>query len=376
MNAPSTRSTIVRRALTWTRLLLPLMLMAGAGTAAAGHNITHAVYTSSNAAAGNKVLVYERSNRGTLSFVRGVRTGGLGTDGGLGNQGALAVGDNGRWLFVVNAGSNDISTFAIFRSHLKLLHTTGSGGTTPVSLTVHRDLLYVLNAGGNIAGFKIGHFGRLHPIPGSTQPLTGDATGPAEIKFNPRGDTLVVTEKATSKIDVFAVVDGVAQSPAVQDSNGPTPFGFNFDRRGHLIVSEAFGGAPHGSALSSYNLDDTSLSLISGSVPTGETAACWVVTTTNSRFAYTTNTGSGSISGYRIAHNGRLQLLTPDGRTGVIGDGSAPTDLALTHGSRFLLGLSPGFGTIVSFKVGPKGTLAPVDSIGGVPASATGLVAE
>jgi 6-phosphogluconolactonase len=354
-------------------LLIPLLLVAGTGSAAANQRT---VFTSSNAAAGNTVLVYERSFIGSLSLVRSVNTGGLGTGAGLGSQGALAIGDNGRWLFVVNAGSDEISTFAVLGSHLKLLHKVHSGGATPISLTVHRDLLYVLNAGGNIAGFKITHFGRLDPIAGSIRSLTGSGVGPAQIQFDPRGETLVVTEKGTNKIDVFPVVDGIAQDAVVQNSNGATPFGFDFDRRGHLVVSEAFGGAPNSSALSSYDLDDTTLSLISGSVPTGQTAACWVVITNNGRFAYTTNTGSGSVSGYRIARNGKLNLLTPDGRTGVIGEASAPTDMALTLGSHFLLVAAPGAGTITSFRVRFNGTLATADSIGGLPASAAGLIAR
>lgn len=357
-------------------LPVPLALIAGVNTATADHNAIGAVYTSSNAAAGNAVLVYERSYHGSLTFVRSVSTGGLGTGAGLGSQGALAVGDNGRWLFVVNGGSDSISTFAVLGSHLKLLHTVHSAGATPISLTVHRNLLYVVNAGGNVAGFVIGHFGRLYPIPGSIQPLSGSGVGPAQIQFGPRGDALVVTEKATNKIDVFPVVHGVAQAAVVQDSNGATPFGFDFDRRGRLVVSEAFGGAPGASALSSYDLDDSALSLISGSVPTGQTAACWVVITTNGRFAYTTNAGSGSISGYRIARDGQLSLLTPDGRTGVTGDGSAPLDMALTRGNRFLLALTTGTGTITIFKVHVNGSLDPVGSVGGVPATAAGLVAR
>jgi 6-phosphogluconolactonase len=370
-------SILIMRSKLWARafkqawLLIPLLLITGMSTAAAGLPFSRAIYTSNNAAAGNEVLVYERSPHGALDFVRSVSTGGLGTGSGLGNQGALAIGDNGRWLYVVNAGSNDISVFAILGSNLKLLHRVDSRGDTPISLTVHRNLLYVVNAGGNIAGFKIGFFGGLYPISGSVRPLTGNAVGPAQIQFSPNGRSLVVTEKNTNKIDVFPVVHGVAQNAVVHDSNGVTPFGFDFDRRGHLVVSEAVSGA-----LSSYDLDDGALSLISGSVPTGQIAACWVVITGNGRFAYTTNTGSGSISGYRIAHNGQLSLLTPDGRTGVTGDGSGPLDMALTRGSRFLLVLTPRSGSIWSFRVRADGSLDPVDSVGGVPATASGLIAR
>lgn len=55
----------------------------------------------------------------------------------------------------------------------------------------------------------------------------------------------MVTEKATNKIVTFQLdQEGLPGQAQVQDSNGPTPFGFAFGKRGQLFVSEAFGGAP------------------------------------------------------------------------------------------------------------------------------------
>src|SRR5262249_56044059 len=101
-----------------------------------------------------------------------------------------------------------------------------------------------------------------------------------------------------------------------QSSSGMTPFGFAFNRRGTLIVSEAFGGATGASAVSSYEVDDDgTLTLITGSAPTHQTAACWIANTANGRFTYTTNTGSSSVSGYAVDRDGALSLLDPDGIT-------------------------------------------------------------
>ena len=47
-----------------------------------------------------------------------------------------------------------------------------------------------------------------------------------------------------------------------------------------------------------------------------------MVVTKNGRFAYTTNTGSGSISGYAVSADGGLTLLDADGHTGRNGPGS------------------------------------------------------
>jgi 6-phosphogluconolactonase len=109
-------------------------------------------------------------------------------------------------------------------------------------------------------------------------------------------------------------------------------------------------------------------------VPNHQQAACWVAVTPDGRFAYTTNTGSGSISGYRVGHGGGLTLLDADGQTGHTGPG--PIDMALTGSSRFLYSLNSGDGTISGFRVKADGGLAPIDGSSGLPAAATGLAAR
>ena len=337
------------------------------------------VYTATNAVAGNEIVKYNRAPNGALSAAGRTSTNGLGTGGGLGNQGGLVLSKNGRWLFTVNAGSNEISVFSVRRGNLTLTDKVNSGGTRPVSLTVHGDLLYVLNGGGtnNITGFNIGEWGKITPIANSTRPLSAAATGPAQIEFTHDGDALVVTEKATNKIDIYTVEDGIASGPAVRTSNGVTPFGFAFDKRGHLIVSEAFGGAANQAALSSYNVSDESsdISVISPSVKDGQSAACWVVVTKNGRYAYTTNTASGSVSGYRVAQDGSLTLLG-DGLTAVIGAGTGPIDAALSKSSQFLYVLNSGIGTVNGYRVEANGNLSSTGNVGGLPPGANGLVAN
>jgi 6-phosphogluconolactonase len=356
-----------------TAALAVAALALGAGPAMASGKSD--VYTSTNGAAGNKVLVFDRAGDGSLSPAGSIATGGNGTGGGLGNQGALAVSKGGRFLYVVNAGSDSISTFKLRHGDLKLADVTPSGGDQPISLTVRRGLLYVLNAGsGTIAGFTSAHNGGLSPLAGSTEPIGG--AGPAQVEFSTDRRTLVVTNKDTNTIDTFAVgADGTPGPAQSQPSEGDTPFGFGFDKRGHLIVSEAFGGAPGASAVSSYSLDSSGLlTTISPSVPDHEAAACWIAITKNGRFAYTTNTGSGSISSYSIDRDGSLGLL--EQVAAATGTGSAPTDMAQTSSSRLLFALLPGTGEVASYRVAGDGGLTPVDQAGGVPASASGLAAR
>lgn len=257
-----------------------------------------AVYTMSNATTGNEIIVFDRLSDGRLVSAGSVPTGGTGTGGGLGNQGALTLTRSERWLLAVNAGSDTVSVLEVRQRGLRLRDVEPSGGVQPVSVTEHRGLVHVLNAGSDsISGFVLGRHGRLHPLANSTRPLSGAGTGPAQISFSPDGDVLVVTEEATNKIVTFEIDRDRLPGPArVQNSNGQTPFGFAFGKRDQLFVSEAFGGAENASATSSYEVDRNGVLItISASVATNQTANCWVAVTPNGRFAYVTNTGSGSI---------------------------------------------------------------------------------
>ena len=373
-----------KKLLSVTRIMLACALFLATfalGTPAtfAAPDAVGAVYVLSNAAAGNEVIVFNRAADGTLTPAGAVSTQGLGNGGGLGSQGPLALSENDHWLFTVNAGSNDISVLRVEHNGLTFVSRVPSGGLMPVSLTVHHDLLYVLNAGSStITGFRIGHDGTLTPLSGSTRPLSGANVGPAQVSFAPDGKALVVTEKATNLIDTYTVGhDGLATGPSVHASAGATPFGFAFAGRDQLIVSDAFGGAANAGAVSSYTLaKNGGLDVVNGAAPTYQTAPCWVAATENGRYAYTANAGSGSITGYRVDHDGQLTLLTPNGQTGLTGPGSHPIDLGFSHNSRYLYVAANGTGVVVAFQVGADGSLTPIAGATGIPASAAGVAAR
>ena len=339
-----------------------------------------AIYTMDNAATGNHLLAFQRDESGHLTGVGTVATGGTGTGAGLSSQGSVILSQDGGWVFVCNAGTSDISVLAVTPQGLALTDRVASGGQMPLSLSLRNNLLYVLNAGGlvgdkdNITAFVFAD-GKLAPLPGSTRALSTDNTGPAQVSFSADGDLLIVTERLTSLIDTFVLEDdGLAVGQKTFVSAGTTPFGFAMGRKNRLFVSEAGGGAADASSLSSYQLsEDGDLAVLSASAPTKQTAACWAIVSKNGRYVYTSNTGSGSISGFQVGPHGSLQLLTADGRTGLTGTGSKPVDMALSDDGRFLYNLNTGNGTITAFHVNPDGTLAPLAAVGGIPTGAAGL---
>lgn len=353
-----------------------LAALAGAGSAMAASPAA-TVYTQTNDPSGNRIQVLERSHDGALRPTRSFPTGGQGSGGGLGNQGAVVIADG--WLLAVNAGSDELSLFRLHRRGLALRDIVPSGGDQPVSVTSDGRRAYVLNAGeqAGVTGYEISRDGRLLPIPGSAQPLSGPGAGAAEVERSPDGRTLVVTEKATNRIGTYPVAtDGTVGAPTFTASAGETPFGFAFDPRGRIVASEAFGGQPGESAVSSYALvPGGGVAPISPVVATRQTAACWVVVTRDGRFAYTTNTGSDSITGYRIGKGGTIARLDEDGVTAGAGDG--PTDMALDRSGRVLYALNAAEGSISAFRMGGHGGLEPIGAATGLPAGAvTGLAAR
>ena len=341
-----------------------------------------ALYTMDNAAGANHVLVLQRNSAGRLTAGGSFATGGAGTGTaqGLPSQGSVVLSRDGRWLLACNAGSSEISVFSVGSSGLTLTDKVGSGGIMPVSLGLRHHLLYVLNAGGsagdkdNITAFSLCN-GTLIPVPDSTRPLSADSTKPAEVSFTRSGDALVVTEENTSLIDTYVIGDDeLATGPKTFQSVGTTPFGFDVGREERVFVSEAAGGAANGSSASSYQVaENGDLSVISGAVPTHQTAACWLIVSHDGSFAYTANAGSGSISGFKIGHDGTLDLLEASGLTGSTGSGSHPTDMVQSRDCRFLYSLNNGNGTVSGFRVKSDGSLSPLMVLTGLPTTAAGL---
>ena len=215
-------------------MLLAALAWGGANAvqASAAANGPGHVYAMTNELTGNRIAVYDRAGDGTLTLAGTVPTGGLGSGAFEGSQNSLILSPNSHLLFAVNPGSNDISVFKVGPAGLTLVDRTPSGGLTPTSLTLHANLLYVLNAMGipNISGFTVGAAGTLSPLSGSTRTLTGgSASVPAEVGFDPTGTVLAVTERNTRIIDTYTVgADGRASGPTANTSSGDEPFGFAF----------------------------------------------------------------------------------------------------------------------------------------------------
>ena len=307
------------------------------------------LYTQTNDPAGNVVQAFSRGAHGALTPVGSFSTGGAGLASLGGRQGAVELSDDESTVYAVNAGSDSVSAFRVGRGGLRLVSVVASGGVAPDSVDERDGRVYVLNSGGtpNVTAFRATRDGSLSAI--GSQDLPG-ALGAAQVSVAPSGDSLVVSERLSNRLETLPIDrSGRPGAPVVTPSSGAVPFGFAFGHRGDLVVSEA--GA---STVSSYRLGASGLSTVTPSLPVGFGAACWVAISPNGRFAYTGN-ASGSISGFAIGRDGSLAAIgtTPT---------ASPRDLDFSRNGRYLYAVSPT-GSVTGYRVGSDGSLTQVTSV-------------
>jgi 6-phosphogluconolactonase (cycloisomerase 2 family) len=350
--------------------LVTTAVLAGPASASPGHH-RGALFVQSDNPGGNTISVYDRGDDGALRAAGSYATGGAGgvLDGSvvdhLASQGSLALDREHRLLHAVNAGSNTITVFRADGDRLTRRQVLPSGGSFPVSVTVHDHLVYVLNGrdGGSIQGYvRIGH--TLFRVPSWHRDLGLDTTQspefthtPGQVSFSPEGSQLLVTTKAASNaIDVFAVRrDGApAARPVVDPLPGAVPFGVEWLGRDRLAVAET---GPN--AVASFTLRRDGTLIANAVAPTGQTATCWIVRAGSS--VYASNAGSASVSGFDAA-------LRPLGNTHTDG---GTVDAAASPDGRFLYVQAGAAGLVDAFRVGHDGSLTALGSVS-VPGAAGG----
>ena len=350
--------------------------VASQGAHSFGHpGASHAVFVQTDATSGNHVVAYHRAADGALSPAGSYPTGGLG--GVLGgsvvdhtaSQGSLTYDPWHSLLYAVNAGSNTVSVFAVSGDHLALRQVLSSGGTFPVSVAVHGDLVYVVNAlnGGSLQGYRV--FGSvLVPLSGSGRALGLNpgaspqfTNTPGQVAFTPDGSRLIVTTKANGNdIDVFDVgfAGYLSAAPVVNSEPGTVPFAITFDSYGHLVIAEA--GT---NALATFTISGHGTLSQLDAVGTGEAATCWVAPAGS--FLFASNAGSAAESGFTSAAGGQLTLL------GATATDAGTVDASAAAGGRFLYVQTGGAGIVDEYAVGAGGALSQIGSVA-VPDAAGG----
>jgi 6-phosphogluconolactonase len=335
-----------------------------------------AVYVQTNAAP-NEVIAFRRAEDGSLDRIGSVATGG-GGDGSphLQSQGSVTLTGDGQYLLVTNAATDDLSVFSVAADGSIELRERVHTGATPRSVAEHDGLVVVLNTGEpGIASFRL-HADGIARMEGGDQALDASDADPAQVTFSPDGSMVVITERGTDSIVTYELTaEGTFGASSEIPSEGPTPYGFAFTSGGTLIVTEAFRAEKGAAAASSYALEDGSLVVRTSSVGNGRSEICWVVVTPNDRFAFTTNFADGAVSRYAIAPDGSLSL--EDATAGISVDGKPGLrDEDLSSDGLFLYAIDADGGSIYGWSVEAEGTLEPIGSWDGLPATVAGLAAS
>ena len=357
------------------------------------------VYTLGNEVNGNRVIAFDVKKRsGKIREIGSFDTQGTGTGAPIGNQAALTTDASDRWLFATNAGDGSVTSFRLQPEGLEFVNKVPSGGHSAISVTVYGTQVYVLNEGSGeksdppkfrydtISGFRFNGVGELEPIKGSTRIIDNtQLTSPAQIGFNKSGTVLLITEKATDTLTTYVMqVDGTpANDPLKRPSAVPTPFGFEFGDRDYVFITEANGGGQGATVSYRVNRETGEVSSIVDRIDQGS-ATCWTVLSSDQTIGYSVNTGSGTVSLYRINFDGTLRSFFSrfnsnhgqiDQTDFQVGTGDAPRDTILTQDNKHLFVLNNGDSEIRSFRVTRRSGLrrrgtAPI------PSSSTGLMAR
>jgi 6-phosphogluconolactonase (cycloisomerase 2 family) len=326
------------------------------------------VYTITNDAVENGVAVFQQRPEGSLKEVERspFRTGGKGLVGGdIDEQGAIRV--HGPYLLAVNPGSDSIAVLRRGNGG-QLTPVSGSpfasGGSAPLSIAAHGDLVYVANqappfakaqSAPNIMGFRIDAEGRLAPISNSAMQFPV-GHGPAQVEFSPDGKKLAVTagfqDEDTSAVHCYHIErDGTLKempgSPVhPQGASGTVGFSWSPDSK-RIYVSNF-----RGSAITVIDTEGSDGRVVQVGGPSGDAqkAACWTAVSADGNTLYVANFVSNSISTFDVNADGSLKLLGTVNRRG----GSAPDtkDIEISKDGNYLYAVASASREIAVFRIG------------------------
>ena len=329
----------------------------------------------------NLVVQYLRNTDGTLTAMAPVKTGGKGTNGvnyfmgntvapdALTSNHSVVVTDDGKQLFVANAGDNTVSVFTIAPTGgLTLLGVSSTGGIRPTSLAFNNGVLYVTHQQGvnELGAYRVGADGKLTQL-GSYAVLQQDAL-PTEVSISPDHKFVVVNGFLSSLTPVtpgntllaFAInSDGTLGKPVNSATVGVGPFGGVFGHGAQANVYLTADAA--GTTASAYNLTaGGSFSSLGAPITvTGQKAPCWIAITPDNRFVYVSN-GSGAVSQFSLDATGHLTLVNAAAAVEpaiAAGASSFAADAWVSPDGKFLYQDFAGNDKIVVYAIGSDGSL-------------------
>ena len=330
-------------------------LSAGPAHAARGH-----VYVSTNAEAGNAVVVFNRDAKGRLYQGGVFETGGNGAGGNptfpvpiSDSDGMVTLSPNRKLLFAINIGSNTITSFQVRGNGLRRISTVSTGGIGPNAADARNGVLYVTNTGGpgpgapgsggpptgqpTMMGFRYSSGGTLTPISGSQVNLP-PVSLPAAIRLDPQLTYLAVTERGANQTQHFPLDAGhVPGTPVAYPVNTGSahPFALALTSNDVMLTADEGNPPPDGpggdSRITSYNAATPQSPTPLDSDANSQTATCWIVLTGNERYGFASSALSGMVTSFSLTAQGQITVIGAQPVTDTVA-----TDMGRSRDSKFL----------------------------------------
>jgi 6-phosphogluconolactonase (cycloisomerase 2 family) len=352
-------------------LLLILVLASLVGSIGCGSTSNHFVYATIPAA--NQIIAYrEDPNSGVLTQISGSPYSvGEGAD-------SLVLHPNKKFMYVANPGQggtseNDISLFTI-NSDGTLTEVLPRTSVAPnasqpklLVMDAAGAFLYVMNAGSsNISVFSIdSSSGALSQVIGSPFSI---GLLPLNMVLAPSGNFLYVSVgggtvgSSNGSIATFSVNSGVLTLIGLTSSDGVNPYGLTINSAGTNLYA-ANNQSP---SISVFTIDSSGLlTEVRGSpISDGYTNPVAMLFDTSGTFLYVANQASNNVASYSIDSNGLPTALTSSTTANAFGTESSPSFLAADPNGKYLFvgnqGASAG---IQVFKVS-NGSLTALSTYG------------
>ena len=264
--------------------------------------------------------------------------------------GSVAVDPTGRFAYVANINSDNVSVYSIDPSSGAL--TTGatvSAGKTPFSITIDPSgkYVYVPNYGSSdVSVFSINvDTGAL-----TLQSSEATAAYPQYITIDPTGRFAYMLNNASNDVSVFSIDSATGGLTAVGIATaGTQPYRVVIDSSGHFVYVPNFGSNDISIfSISSTTGDLTPVSKIRGRYRTARIALSDGTSAANyaPNFAYVANNGSNDVSPYTIdSSTGDLSLNTS------IPAGAGPFSITSDLSGKFAYVVNGADNTVSSYTI-------------------------
>lgn len=286
-----------------------------------------------NAGANNTVTSYRVATDGKLLFARSSQANPNPAPVGM-NPSALGIASDHRFLYVANKNSNTITAFAIGDlGQLSLVPQSGPNtnpvsvsGAVPEAIVISPDerFLYVVNSGSNdLTTFQIEANGLLTLVPQTAagqNPVSTGGTFPKGITILPSGRFLYVANSGSHSVAAFQIdgnglpslVPSVATLPNPISANSTSPNGIIASLDGRFLYTSNGGGN-----VTAFNIGNGGLLTVApvsgGAVnptPAGTNPVA-VTLSSDGAFLFVANSG-GTVSAYTISTaTGALTPVSP-----------------------------------------------------------------